>query len=116
VKTGLSTLLEMSGETFFLEDGYWCKIEAWEVVASKERPHGIRYNLTLHDRHNTRLFGMDNAHIPLNRRKGFHGRVVEYDHMHVDEKDRGTPYSFEDAGQLIADFWERVDLIIKRLE
>lgn len=59
---GLRTLLDMHGYQFTLDNGYWWKIEAWGIEKSRFRPHGIRYNLTLHNAYNHRVFGMDNAH------------------------------------------------------
>ena len=45
---GLRTLLDLSEQVIDQEDGYWVKIEAWEVEQSDDIPHGIRYSLTLH--------------------------------------------------------------------
>ena len=59
---------------------------------------------------------MDNKHVPKNRRKGFHGRVVAYDHVHVDEGDGGTAYTFIDAETLMTDFFNRVAEIMNELE
>lgn len=112
---GLETLLLMDGVEHFLDNGYWWKIEAREVEKSKSRPHGIRYCLTFHDNHNTRIFGMDNTHIPKNKRKGYHGRIVKFDHVHKDEKDKGTPYAFVNAEQLLTDFLKRVEEITEQL-
>ncbi len=56
---------------------------------------------------------MDNAHSIKTRRKGYKGRMVEYDHMHVDENDKGTVYIFKSSGQLLADFYVRVNEILK---
>jgi hypothetical protein len=114
--TGLDTLLDMSDYRFVYPNKYWWKIEAYLVGSSKERPHGIRYTLTFHRPNGTRIFGMDNAHVPKNRRKGYHGRIVEYDHVHVDENDIGTAYAFVDAETLMADFFKRVNEITNELE
>lgn len=40
----------------------WYKIEAWTIESSEHVPHGIRYNLTLHNNYNKRIMGFDNAH------------------------------------------------------
>jgi len=40
---GLRTLLDLSEQVIDQEDGYWVKIEAWEVGRSDDIPHGIRY-------------------------------------------------------------------------
>ena len=114
--TGLDTLLGMDDYRFVYPNKYWWKIEAYLVEPSKERPHGIRYALTVHNARGTRIFGMDNAHVPKNKRKGYHGRIVEYDHVHVDENDKGTAYAFVDAETLMADFFKRVNEIIIELE
>jgi hypothetical protein len=42
--------------------GYWVKREVSSVDVTAERPHGIRYSLTLHASENTWLIGFDNAH------------------------------------------------------
>lgn len=114
--TGLDTLLNMNGYSFIYPNKYWYKIRAYTIEISKERPHGIRYTLTFHDDKGTRIFGIDNKHVPLNRRKGFHGRIVKYDHTHNDENDKGTPYAFIDAETLVKDFFGRVDEILAELE
>ncbi len=106
--TGLDIILSMNGTYHTLENGYWWKIEAHKIEKSTNRPHGIRYCMTLHDNKNARVFGMDNAHIPKNRRKGYHGRTIKFDHVHNNEKDKGTAYTFTSAEQLLTDFLSRV--------
>ncbi len=59
---GLESLLELDGEIFPMEKGYWTKIEAKMVQPNDKIPHGIKYSLTLHDRNNSRILGYDNAH------------------------------------------------------
>ena len=109
---GLDILLLMDGLEHYMENGYWWKINASETDKTNSRPHGISYCLTFHDNQNTRIFGMDNSHIPKNRHKGYHGRIVEFDHVHNDEKDKGTPYTFISAEQLLTDFLSKVKDII----
>jgi len=70
---GLRTLLDLSGHVIDQEDGYWIKIEAWEVGRSDDIPHGIRYSLTLHAPGGRRILGYDNAHAVRVR----HGRGSE---------------------------------------
>ena len=112
--TGLDTLLDLDGETFNLEGDYWTKIEVRRCDATAERPHGIRYSLTLHDRYGRRLFGMDNAHAVKPKRRKYGGRkIVEHDHVHDGPKDEGTHYEFESAEKLIEDFFSRVNQIIE---
>ncbi|WP_255477851.1 hypothetical protein [Serratia sp. OS31] len=59
---GLEYILSLHGTRVNREDGYWWKIEAWKVTKTAFIPHGIRYNMTLHDKYNTRVFGIDIAH------------------------------------------------------
>lgn len=110
---GLDYLLELDGEVFVESNGYWHKIEAVLTDVTKERPHGIRYCLTLHDENNERVFGMDNAHSIKSKRSGYKGRIVEYDHMHTDKNDKGTVYIFTNPAQLLIDFYARVNDILK---
>jgi hypothetical protein len=58
----LETLLDLDGEIFLMEGGYWTKFEANRVEPTQHIPHGVRYSLTLHDRNNTGILGFDNAH------------------------------------------------------
>lgn len=103
----LEVLLNLDGEVFPMENGYWTKFEAYRVEESAHVPHGIRYSLTLHDRHNRRVIGYDNAHAIKPARKRFGARKVTWDHKHQHET--VTAYEFENAGQLLADFWQSVE-------
>lgn len=107
---GLNNLLELDGEIFNMTGGYWTKIEARQVNVSAEIPHGIKYSLTLHDKTKARILGYDNAHAVKSKRKGFHGRIVQWDHKH--EREMVTNYHFRSAGQLLEDFWNDVNRII----
>ena len=113
---GLEQLLAMHGSQVHRDDGYWWKIEAWSVPPTRERPHGIRYNLTLHDKDNRRVFGMDNAHAVRPAKKGLNsGKVHDYDHIHASISDKGTPYEFVDSFTLLSDFFEGIDRTIARI-
>lgn len=57
----LDTLLDLDGFTLFFENGSWAKGRVWLIEPDEARPHGIRYELTLHDRSSRRLLGFDNA-------------------------------------------------------
>lgn len=104
----LDTLLDLNGEIFMMDAGYWVKIEAKRVSPSPSIPHGVLYSLTLHDRNNVRVVGFDNAHaIKPKGRKRFSGRKVTWDHKH--HMDKVESYEFESAGQLLDDFWGAVD-------
>ena len=60
----LELLLDLDGLKFAQEGGYWIKYEVSDVAKTPERPHGIKYSLTLHDPQGERIFGIDNAHRP----------------------------------------------------
>ena len=61
--SGLAYLLGLDGNIEVQNnEGYWVKMEVSSVKITPERPHGIRYSLTLHAPDNTRLIGFDNAH------------------------------------------------------
>ena len=106
--SSLSVLLDLDGTKIGVGTQYWVKISAWVIEPDEARPHGIRYELTLHDIGNRRILGFDNAHAV--QRLG--GRFVEqpraYDHQHRGPKDAGVPYPFVSAGKLVADFWQAV--------
>lgn len=105
----LETLLSLNGEIYPMEKGYWVKFEAWRIEATTERPHGLSYSITLHDRNNTRILGYDNAHALKVKKKGFHARKITWDHVHKMEK--VAEYEFTSAGQLLEDFWKEVNLL-----
>jgi Family of unknown function (DUF6516) len=114
---GLDYLLDLDGEILAQDRGYWVKIEARQLErATRECPHRIKYCLTLHDRYGKRIIGFDNAHSIKTRKRGrFKGRSVTYDHRHMNPVDKGTPYVFESAEQLVTDFFAEVDKILKGL-
>lgn len=60
----IETLLLLDGTRYVIDEilGLWVKFEAKKVSPTTDRPHGIRYSLTLHDRTNERIIGFDNAH------------------------------------------------------
>jgi hypothetical protein len=107
----LGLLLDMHGETFLLEGGFWTRIQAWLVEPRSEIPHGVRYSLSLHDRHGTRILAFDNAHglRPERARPG--RKAVAWDHQHLENKTE--PYEFTSAEQLMVDFWEVVNSFLK---
>ena len=109
----LDALLELDGSLFEQDDGFWVKIVASRTDVTANRPHGISYSLTLHDRYNTRVLGYDNAHgvKPPNKFK-FVGRRLPYDHKHRTARDKGVPYMFESAAKLMEDFFAEVDEVI----
>ncbi len=106
----LQRLLDLDGERFQMGGGYWTKFDVKRVEPSAEIPHGIRYSLTLHDRHGRRLLGFDNAHAVKKARK-YAAKKIEWDHRHDEE--RVTPYPFDCPGKLLEDFWGGVNKILE---
>jgi hypothetical protein len=58
----LEVLLAFDGRRHRCAGGYYAKFEIKRVVPTRQRPHGLRYSLTLHDPAGTRLVGFGNAH------------------------------------------------------
>ncbi len=109
--SSLETLLDLDGEIFPMENGYWTKFEASRVKPTPQIPHGIKYALTLHDQNNTRVLGFDNAHALKPKKKKYGAQKITWDHKH--KTDKVYAYEFESASQLIEDFWKAVEEILK---
>ena len=105
----LETLLNLDGEVYPMEKGYWVKFVAKKIEATPERPFGLSYSITLHDRNNTRILGYDNAHAAQTKRKGYHARKITWDHKH--KMEQVAEYEFTSAGQLLEDFWTEANLL-----
>ena len=112
-KAGLDTLLQLDNEIFPMENGYWTKIEAKKVTCNEHIPHGIKYSLTLHNPSNIRILGYDNAHGIKPKKKKYGAKRLVWDHKH--ERKIVEPYEFEDASQLLEDFWNDVDKILREV-
>lgn len=64
--------------------------------------------MTLHEPYGKRIVGYDNAHAVKPPKKfKYAGRILAYDHKHRHVSDKGVPYEFKDAQQLINDFFCR---------
>ena len=115
----IQNLLELDGIRYVIDEhvGLWVKFEAKKVTVSKEKPHGIKYSLTLHDRSNKRIMGFDNAHPATdNSKKNAASKKVPHDHWHRNHLDTGTPYKYINTHQLLEDFWKAVDKTLQQLE
>jgi len=109
----IDTLLDLHGSILDQGNGYWIKLEAWRVEVSEQIPHGIRYSLTLHEPYGNRILGYDNAHAVKPPKKfKYAGRVLAFDHKHRHASDKGVPYGFKDAQQLLEDFFADVDRVL----
>jgi hypothetical protein len=117
IDPGISTLLDLNGQLLDQGDGYWIKIEAWLVEVSTHIPHGVRYTLTLHEPYGKRILGYNNAHaVKPPKRLKFAGHRLTYDHKHRHIRDKGVPYEFRDAFQLLTDFFQEVDRVLKEIK
>ena len=105
----LDVLLDLDGQVLVVdpEGGHWVKFAVLRVPASKAKPHGLNYSLTLHGTDGRRLVGFDNAH-PTGKRK----RGSPQDHQH--QSRRAKPYDYKDAATLLADFWSAVDAELRK--
>lgn len=111
VDIGLEALLSLDGEIFPMDNGFWTKFEVKTVECSEQIPHGIRYSLTLHDKNNNRIFGIDNAHGFKPRRKRYSAKKRTWDHQH--KKENVFTYEFESPEMLLTDFWAEVDKLTR---
>jgi hypothetical protein len=110
----LELLLDLDGLNFVQGGGYWIKYEVGTVEKTAERPHGIKYSLTLHNPKGQRIFGIDNAHR-TKKRRGPAARSSlpkAVDHLH--RGGRAYIYEFEDAETLLVDFDKGVNAALKR--
>src|SRR5271154_3909310 len=108
----LEFLLAFDGRVHWLDQGYWLKFEIKRGETTAERPHGLRYSLTLHDPEGQRLVGFDNAHAVAAVGSRFSERPVAADHWHRTETDEGRPYPFTNADTLIRDFFREVRRVL----
>lgn len=109
--SSLDTLLDLHGQTFFVDEGHWVKFEVRRVPVTPEKPHGLSYSLTLHEASGERLVGFDNAHA-VSDVKGPGGRAKrKFDHKHRLRTIR--PYDYSDAATLLQDFWAEVDAVLR---
>lgn len=117
MQSGLRNLLDLAESVIDQGNGYWIKIEAWQVPPTKDIPHGIRYALTLHEPYGKRILGYDNAHAVKPPKKfKFAGQRLTYDHKHRHASDQGVPYTFTDAHQLLSDFFTEVDVVLNQIK
>ena len=106
-------LLDLDSQVFVVDakGRYWVRFSVSRVASTPERPHGLKYSLTLHGPDGSRLIGFDNAH-PVRESRGPGGRGRgSLDHKHRMETVR--PYRFKDAATLLEDFWAEVDKLLK---
>jgi hypothetical protein len=108
----LEFLLAFDGRIHHFERGYWVKFEVKRTPPTPERPHGLRYALTLHDPDGNRVVGFDNAHGVRPKGSRFRRPRVEHDHWHWTSGDAGRPYRFTSVDQLLVDFETEVTRVL----
>ena len=107
----LDNLLDLDGQTFFIDPKHYVRFVVREVEPTPERPQGLNYSLTLHDENGERLVGFDNAHS-VQTTKGPGGKKRrKHDHRHRLRSIR--PYEYKNAETLLMDFWDAVDAVLK---
>jgi hypothetical protein len=114
----IENLLDLDGARYVIDErlGLWVKFAAKRVKPTKDRPHGIKYSLTLHDKADRRIMGFDNAHaVEYGKKKSVKPKRTYY-HWHRDANDEGRPYEYKNAGKLMEDFWKEVDKKLKKLK
>lgn len=109
----LAYLLDFDGTRFLFEEGYWVKLEVSRTGPTPQRPHGLSYSFTLHDPDGQRLLGFDNAHGVSALGGRYKAKPVAYDHWHRSEKDQGRPYQFKSVFDLVQDFLDEVERVLR---
>lgn len=106
---GLEALLDLDGQILIVDAKglYSVRFSVQRVECSRERPHGLKYSLTLHGPQGQRLIGFDNAHKIRHSRGPGGKHSGPADHRH--RMDDVRIYRYKDAGTLLADFWAEVD-------
>lgn len=111
---GIENLLDLNDFAAEVGAGYWVCMKVTKVNPDEGRPHGLNYALTLHTPSDGRLVGYDNAHAPTvgsgpsmrSKRQRVH-----WDHRHW--RDTMYVYDFRSAHQLLMDFWDDVERMLK---
>lgn len=102
----LELLLGLDGDIYYYPSGHWHKIEVRKVCLDKNFPHGIKYSLTLHRSDGQRILGYDNAHLVPGDKYD-----APYDHVH--KRTRIKNYKYQNAEQLLNDFFIDVEFILE---
>jgi hypothetical protein len=114
---GYPSRIKIQGRQVQNDEGYWVKYEVSRVEKTPDRPHGIKYSLTLHGPDGTRLIGFDNAHAvkPTGSRFKHADKVYPFDHRHRHANDDGVLYEFNKATKLLEDFFEEVTRVLNEV-
>lgn len=105
----LELLLALDGAVFEMASGGVVEFTARRTAATPERPHGVSYALVLRAKSGGPPWvRFDNAPAADEKSRGYRMNRAAYDHWHRTPKDRGRPYNFTTAAQLLDDFWREV--------
>jgi hypothetical protein len=105
----LELLLALDGSDFEMVPGVVVEFTARRTDVTPERPHGISYSLVLRSKDGGRPWvRFDNAHAVDQSSRAYRRKRTAYDHWHRTAKDKGRPYDFATAAQLLEDFWREV--------
>jgi hypothetical protein len=105
----LELLLALDGVAFEMTPGVVVEFTAGRTETTPERPRGISYALVLRPKTGGAPWvRFDNAHRIEARGGRFRRRLIAYDHWHRTASDKGRPYEFTRAFQLLDDFWREV--------
>ena len=109
------TLLDLDGEMFVIDPvgKHWVKFEVKQVAPTPERPHGLKYSLTLHNDAGERLVGFDNAHAVKAGIGPGAKAPVAHDHRH--RLKTVHPYEYKTPADLLVDFWRDVDAMLAQI-
>ena len=108
----LEFLAAFDGRKHHYPGGYFIKFEIKRIEPSPARPHGLRYSFTLHGPDGKRRVGFDNAHAAPRPRGRYRQKPDAADHWHRSAGDRGRPYRFVDAAQLVEDFFNEAERVL----
>lgn len=105
----LDVLLGLDGASFEMAPGVIVEFTARRTDTTPERPHGLSYAFVLRDKSGGPPWvRFDNAHAVEKPGRGYRRKRTAYDHWHRTGNDKGRPYNFTTAAQLLEDFWREV--------
>lgn len=109
---GSGSLLALNGDRYFVDDKGDLEVifKVSSVAVTPGRPHGLKYTLMLLNAKGERVVCFDNAHAVSQGSGPGKKNSKQYDHKHIGNK--VTPYEFNDAYTLVADFWNEVDKLV----
>lgn len=108
----LEILLSLDGARFEAANRYVVEFMARRTDPTPQRPHGLSYSLVFRPDGGEPDVKFDNAHA-VDRPGGKYVKTSRaHDHWHRSVGDRGRPYAFTTAAQLLEDFWREVKRVM----